>query len=69
MLQLREVKLSDLTPWEANPRLNDQAVEAVAQSIRAFGFNVPILCDRNFSIIAGRTRWKAAESCTSRRYQ
>ena len=60
MLQVREVELSQLTPWEDNPRLNDQAVDTVARSIRAFGFNVPILCDRNLIIIAGHTRWKAA---------
>jgi len=60
MLQVREVELSQLTPWEDNPRLNDQAVDTVARSIRAFGFNVPILCDRSLMIIAGHTRWKAA---------
>jgi len=60
MLQVREVELSQLTPWEDNPRLNDQAVDTVARSISAFGFNVPILCDRNLMIIAGHTRWKAA---------
>jgi len=53
--------LSKLMPWEDNPRLNDQAVNAVAQSIRTFGFNVPILCDQNLVIIAGHTRWKAAK--------
>jgi DNA modification methylase len=61
MLQIREVELSKLKPWEDNPRLNDQAVDAVAQSIRTFGFNVPILCDQNLMIIAGHTRWKAAK--------
>ena len=61
MLQVREVELSKLRPWEDNPRLNDQAVDAVAQSIRTFGFNVPILCDQKLVIIAGHTRWKAAK--------
>jgi len=61
MLEVREIELSELRPWEDNPRLNDQAVTAVAQSIRAFGFNVPILCDQNLTIIAGHTRWKAAK--------
>jgi ParB/RepB/Spo0J family partition protein len=61
MLQVREVELSQLKPWEDNPRLNDQAVAAVARSIRTFGFNVPILCDQNLTIIAGHTRWKAAK--------
>jgi len=41
--------------------VNDYAVDAVAESIRSFGFNVPILCDQNLTIIAGNTRWKAAK--------
>lgn len=61
MLQIQEMQLSKLKPWEDNPRLNDQAVSAVAQSIRTFGFNVPILCDQNLTIVAGHTRWKAAK--------
>ncbi len=56
-----------LKPWDKNPRKNDPAVEAVAKSIRDFGFNVPILCDRDHTIIAGHTRWKAAKNrCTMR---
>lgn len=61
MLQLQEIKTSDLHPWEDNPRSNDHAVNAVAQSIRSFGFNVPIICDQNMTIVAGHTRWKAAQ--------
>jgi ParB-like chromosome segregation protein Spo0J len=60
MFQVKEITTSKLRPWENNPRLNDHAVDAVAESIRLFGFNVPILCDQNFIIIAGHTRWKAA---------
>jgi len=61
MLQIHEVELSNLRPWEGNPRLNDHAVDAVLRSITAFGFNVPILCDQNLMIVAGHTRWKAAK--------
>jgi len=62
VLQTQEIELSKLRPWEDNPRLNDQALGAVAQSIRTFGFNVPILCDQNLTIVAGHTRWKAAKN-------
>ena len=55
------METSALKPWEENPRINDEAVDAVVKSIKAFGFNVPILCDRQFTIIAGHTRWKAAQ--------
>ena len=59
-MEIREIEVSKLKPWEDNPRINDHAVETVAKSIQTFGFNVPILYDQNFTIIAGHTRWKAA---------
>jgi site-specific DNA-methyltransferase (adenine-specific) len=61
MLTVREIKVDSLKPWEDNPRLNKHAVDAVAESIRSFGFNVPILCDQHLTIIAGHTRWKVAQ--------
>lgn len=61
MLKVQDINLSLLKPWEDNPRINDEAIDAVAKSIELFGFNVPILCDRQFNIIAGHTRWKAAK--------
>lgn len=61
MLKVQEMEPGNLHPWESNPRLNEHAVAAVAESIRLFGFNVPILCDQNLTIIAGHIRWKAAQ--------
>jgi site-specific DNA-methyltransferase (adenine-specific) len=60
MLRVEKLKLTELKPWKGNPRVNEQAVDAVAESIKRFGFNVPILCDQNLAIIAGHTRWIAA---------
>jgi hypothetical protein len=60
-LEVQEIKTDLLKPWADNPRLNDHAVDAVARSISTFGFNVPILCDQNLTIVAGHTRWKAAK--------
>lgn len=54
-------KPDDLTPYENNPRVNDGAVEAVAASIKEFGFKVPIVVDSNGVIVAGHTRLKAAK--------
>ncbi len=55
------VKVEDLKPWEANPRLNDgKAVEKVAESIDRFGFASPIVARKDGQIIAGHTRYKAA---------
>ena len=56
------VDTAALRPWKDNPRANDDAVGAVAESIRRFGFGAPILARRaNGEIIAGHTRWKAAQ--------
>lgn len=55
-------KVSELTPYEKNPRLNDKAVEACAESIRQYGFKVPIIVDRNGIIVTGHTRLKAAKA-------
>src|SRR5690348_3663961 len=53
--------LGDIKPYDNNPRNNDAAVDAVAASIREFGFRVPIVVDGDNIIIAGHTRYKAAQ--------
>jgi hypothetical protein len=53
-------KLSEIKPYPNNPRLNDDAVEAVAASIREFGFRQPIVVDAEGVIVVGHTRYKAA---------
>jgi DNA modification methylase len=53
-------KLSDIKPYDNNPRLNDAAVDAVAASIKEFGFRQPIVVDEEGVIIVGHTRFKAA---------
>src|SRR5262245_41667205 len=47
-------------PYENNPRLNDPAVEAVARSIKEFGFRQPIVVDSEGIIVVGHSRWQAA---------
>ncbi len=53
-------KLSEITPYENNPRHNEDAVEAVAASIREFGFRQPVVVDEQDVILVGHTRYKAA---------
>ena len=53
-------KTKELVPYDKNPRDNDKAVDAVANSIKAYGFKVPIVIDRNNVIVTGHTRLKAA---------
>ena len=52
--------VSELVPYENNPRNNEKAVEAVANSIREFGFKNPIIVDRQKVIVSGHTRRLAA---------
>jgi DNA modification methylase len=53
--------LASIRPYERNPRLNDNAVDAVLASIQEFGFRVPIVIDADGLIVCGHTRWKAAQ--------
>lgn len=59
-MDILQMKLSEITPYENNPRNNDEAVDKVAESIRQFGFNQPIVVDENNVIVAGHTRYRAA---------
>ncbi len=53
--------ITDITPYESNPRQNDAAVAAVANSIREYGWRQPIVVDADGVVVAGHTRLKAAE--------
>lgn len=59
-MTIKEFKIDDLREYENNPRINDNAVDAVAASIQHFGFKVPIIIDKDKIIVAGHTRLKAA---------
>src|SRR6516162_5261075 len=52
--------LSTIRPYENNPRINDPGVDAVAASIREYGFRQPLVVDEQDVIIVGHTRYKAA---------
>jgi hypothetical protein len=54
-------RLTDVIPYGRNPRKNQAAVDAVASSIRQFGWQQPIVVDAQGVIIAGHTRYLAAE--------
>ena len=59
-MQIINKRLEELQPYENNPRKNDVAVEYVAQSIKDFGFKVPIVIDKKGVIVAGHTRYLAS---------
>ena len=58
-VELRNI--SDIKPYPQNPRVNDDAVDAVAASIREFSFHQPLVLDKDSVIVVGHTRWKAAK--------
>lgn len=60
-MQIYDKRLDEIKPYENNPRHNDNAVDAVANSIREFGFKVPLVVDSEGVIVAGHTRYKAAQ--------
>lgn len=60
-MQIVEKGIKDIKPYEKNPRKNDSAVDAVASSIKEFGFRVPVVIDKDNVIVCGHTRYKAAK--------
>ena len=60
-MNIIEKNLKDIKPYEKNPRKNDNAVKYVANSIKEFGFQQPIVIDKNGVIVAGNTRYKASK--------
>lgn len=61
-MKITEVRIQDINPYKNNPRNNEEAVGKVMESIRAYGFKVPIVLDKNNVIVCGHTRYKAAIS-------
>lgn len=60
-MNIVEMQLSELKPYENNPRYNDEAATYVAESIDRFGFKIPIIVDKDYVIIAGHGRYAAAQ--------
>jgi len=60
-LTIIDVEIDKIIPYENNPRINDDAVDVVADSINEFGFRQPIVVDKNYVVICGHTRLKAAQ--------
>lgn len=60
MSKIEWTALKKIKPYDKNPRKN-QPVDAVVKSITEFGFTNPIIVDKSNTIIAGHTRYKAAQ--------
>ena len=59
--QIVYIGIDELVPYENNPRVNDEAVQYLVASIKAFGFRQPIIVDEDNVIICGHTRLMAAK--------
>lgn len=60
-MEIKDINITELKMYKNNPRKNDEAVEPVANSIREFGFKVPLVIDKENNIVCGHTRLKAAK--------
>ena len=61
-MKVEEINLSEIKPYEFNPRKNEKAIDKVAASLREFGWKQPIVVDVQNVVLAGHTRLAAAIS-------
>ena len=61
MRTITNLKINEIKPYESNPRNSELSLPKVKDSIKNFGFNQPILIDKDNVIITGHTRYKAAK--------
>lgn len=60
-MNIKDYQLNQIKPYEKNPRKHNEAVKYIAKSIQEFGFKVPIIIDKNNTIVCGEARYKAAK--------
>ena len=60
-MQIIQSPIGDIKPYATNPRKNTKAIDTVAKSLEQFGFQQPIVVDKNNYIIVGHTRYAAAK--------
>lgn len=58
--EITKVSVKNIKPYFNNPRINDQAVPGLKESIQQYGFVVPLVVDKDMVIVTGHTRFKAA---------
>jgi len=60
-MKIISVAIDKIKPYSKNPRINDAAVQQVAQSLKAYGFQQPIVVDKKYVVVVGHTRLLAAK--------
>jgi len=61
MMNIQEIEISKISPYKDNPRINEDAVDVVSKSLSEFGFQQPLVLDKNMSVVVGHTRLLAAK--------
>lgn len=59
-MNITDVKIEDIIPYHDNPRVNEDAINVVKKSLEEFGFQQPLVLDKDNTIIVGHTRYAAA---------
>lgn len=60
-IEIKYISINDIKPYKNNPRINEEAIPYVMNSIKEFGFKNPIILDKNNVIVAGHTRLESAK--------
>lgn len=60
-MDVYDIPIEEIHPYENNPRHNESAVDIVARSMETFGVQIPLILDEENTIICGHTRLKAAQ--------
>ena len=60
-MNIQEIEISKITPYKDNPRINEDAIEVVSKSLKEFGFQQPLVLDKDMSVVVGHTRLLAAK--------
>lgn len=60
-MEIKNIDINLIKPYENNPRVNINAVDKVAESIKEFGFKVPLVVNSDYVIINGHTRYEASK--------
>lgn len=60
-MNIQEIEISKISPYKDNPRINEDAVEVVSKSLKEFGFQQPLVLDKDMSVVVGHTRLLAAK--------
>ncbi len=60
-MKVTDVNINLIKPYNDNPRVNEDAIEVVQKSLQEFGFQQPLVLDKNYEIIVGHTRFNASK--------